>query len=310
MDIRTQPKVSVIIPLFNLRPYVGEAIDSVLNQTYPNIEIIVVDDGSTDNPETVLNKYKGRIELVRQENRGLSSARNTGIRNSEGEYLVFLDADDYVSPNKIEMEVETLEKYPKVGWVYGVSLVVDENKRVIRRIPDDVLEPNERPPEGNIFNRLILRCLMLVNAVIIRREVVDVGLFDESLTSCEDWDFWLRVSVKYDVKHIREPLAFVRYRPDSMSRNAFRLYSNKIRVIKKICQLYPDLTRPYRDKLNKVLADIHTLLGLRYHNEEKLEESASEFLNSIRVCPFQRRVYLNLALVVLKILGIPIPISL
>ncbi len=309
MDVKTRPKVSVIIPLYNLKHYIKEAIDSVLNQTYPKIEIIIVDDGSTDNPETVLNEYRNRIKVIRQENEGLASARNTGIKNSEGEYLVFLDADDYICPNKIETEIEILEKHPKIGWVYEKSLTIDENKRIIRKLPDIAIKPTEQPPQGKIFHKLLLENLMPVNAVMIRRKVIDVGMFDESLTSYEDWDFWIRVSAKYEVKYINKPLAFVRFRPDSMQRNTIRFCLNKIRVINKACRLYPELIYPYKHRLNKMLAYTHNSLGAEYYHKDKFKESASQFLNSISVYFFQRKVYFNLALVILKILKIPMPIS-
>lgn len=271
-----------------------------------------MDDGSTDKPDSVLNKYRQRIKLIRQKNKGLCNARNRGIKKSEGEYLVFLDADDYISPNKIEIEVKVLEKYPKIGWVYETSLTFDENKRIIRKLPDAVLEPTEQPPQGNIFHKLFIGRgnLMVVNGVMIRKNVTDVGMFDESLRSYGDWDFWLRVSAKYEVKYIDKPLAFVRSRPDSLQRNFIKFNSCKIQVINKICRLYPDLTHPYKYEINRVLAQTHNYLGVEYYKKDRLKESASEFLKAIKACPLGKRVYFNLTLVILKILRIPCRISL
>lgn len=298
--------------MHNLKQYVGQAIDSALNQTYPKIEIIVVDDGSTDRPGTVLKEYKDHIKLITQENRGPSSARNVGISQSEGNYLVFLDADDYICPNKIENEVEILEQNPEIGWVYERSLIVDENKHIIRKLPEAVLEPTEQPPQGKIFHKLFMGRgnLMPVNAVMIRKKVIEVGLFDESLRGYEDWDFWLRVSAKYEVKYIDRTLAFVRSRPDSSQRNFIMFYSDKIRVINKICRLYPDLTHPYKYEINRVLAQTHNYLGVEYYKKDRLKESASEFIKAIKACPLGKRVYFNLTLVILKILRIPCRISL
>jgi len=270
-----------------------------------------VDDGSTDRPETVLNEYKDHIKLISQENKGPSSARNTGIKKSEGEYLVFLDADDYICPNKIEIEVEVLEKNLKLGWVYETSLTFDEDNRMIRKLPDAVLEPTEQTPQGKIFHKLFIGRgnLMPVNAVMIRKKVLDVGLFDESLRGYEDWDFWLRVSAKYEIKYIDKPLAFVRSRPDSSQRNFIMFYSDRIRVINKIRRLYPDLTHPYKYEINRVLAHTHNYLGVEYYKKDKLKESASEFIKAIKARPLGRRVYFNLTLVILKILRIPCRIS-
>lgn len=307
LHMKMDPKVSVIIPLFNARQYVRGAIDSVLSQTYRNIEIIVVDDGSTDNPEIVLEKYSDRIKFIRlEENKGPSIARNIGIRTSTGEYLVFLDADDYVSTEKIEMEIEVLEKHPETGWVYESSLTFDEDGRVFRELPQKFLQPNEDPPQGKIFHRLILRNLMVVNAVMIKRGVLDVGTFDESLRGFEDWDLWLRVSAKYEVKYIDKALAFVRFHPDSSQRNVIRFWSDKLRVIDKISRLYPSLTDPYRNEIIKVLAEAYYYVGLGYYHKDEFRESASQFLKAIWAYPFQRRVYFDLTLAILKFLRIPV----
>jgi glycosyltransferase involved in cell wall biosynthesis len=303
------PRVSVVIPLFDLKQYVGEAIDSVLQQTYPNIEIIVVDDGSTDNPETVLSDYRDHIKLITQENKGLASARNTGIRNSEGEYLVFLDADDYISPEKIEVEVEVLEKHSATGWVYENSLAFDEDGQFIRRIPQDFLLPNEDPPQGMVFQRLILTNFMTVNSVMIRKTtLLAVGTFDESLRGgFEDWDLWLRISPKNEVRYIDEDLAFVRIRTGSLSSqiNAIPFLLAKLRVIKKICQQYPDLTHSLRDGIMIMVAQTHFRLGTEYFNKGRFGESSFEFARSIKSCPFQKRAYFWLIWSVLKTLRIP-----
>ena len=292
--------VSIIIPMYNSIKYIDNTIQSALNQTYPNIEIIVVDDGSTDTPETVLNKYKDRIRLIRQENAGLSHARNIGIKNSEAEYLVFLDADDYITLDKIAMEVKVLEKNQEIGWVYESSLTIDENKRIIRKLPDNAIKSTEQPPQGKRFHKLLIRNLMPVNAVMIRKTCLDVGVFDESLTSYEDWDFWLRVAAKYEVKYINKTLAFVRSRPNSMQRDTIRFHLNKIRVIKKICRLYPNLTRQYKQEIKKILASLHIYVGVEYYSKDKFEDASSEFINAIRVYPFQMRSYFYLILVFLK----------
>ena len=113
------PKVSVIIPTYQYDSFIGEAIDSVLAQTYKDYELIVVDDGSIDRTREIISKYGSNINYIYQENKGLAAARNTGIRATKGEYLSFLDADDAWLPNKLEVEVEFLDTHPVVGMVYS-----------------------------------------------------------------------------------------------------------------------------------------------------------------------------------------------
>jgi hypothetical protein len=206
----------------------------------------------------------------------------------------------------VETGVGTLESDPGFDWAYSRAVVLDGNGTVLRRFPEAVLVPYERPPEGNMFSSLFIdhENFIPVNAIMIRRKVIDVGMFDESLTSYEDWDFWLRVSVKYEVKYINKLLAFVRFRPDSMHRNAVRFYSNEARVIRKICNLYPHLINHRRRELCRRLAGIHDQVGMEYFDRGQFARSTFEFSRSITAYPFRRRSYLNLVTVLLNAIGI------
>lgn len=304
--MKKRPLVSIIIPTYNHAQFLPDAVESVLSQTYSNWECIIVDDGSTDNTEEIVQNYLNRDTRIKYlsltRNRGLSAARNVGIKESEGKYLVFLDADDYISPTKIEKEVKVLENHPEVGWVYEKSLIIDEkSKQVIQRLPEMALKPNEKPPEGRIFYKLLGRNLMPVNAVMIEKKIVEsVGLFDESLKSYEDWDLWLRVAVKYDIKFLNDTLAFVRFRPHSMQRDFITFYSNRIKVIRKICKMYPDLASRYKHVIRKTLAQTHYHLGAEYCNKRRTKDSMLEFIRAIKLNPFQKMAYISLIRAFLK----------
>ncbi len=293
-------KVSVIIPTYNHSQYVCRAIDSILAQTYKDYEVIVVDDGSTDGTREVLSKYGNKINYIYQENKGLPSARNTGIKASTGEYFVFLDADDYISPKALEIEVRFLENHPQIGWVYSDYYCVNKKGNILAQFSKGITS-DITPPEGMVFKRFLQGNFVPINAVMIRKRCVnDVGFFDESLTSYEDGDFWLRVSAKYELKYINEPLAFQRMYAASMRTDLVRLRINTIQVINKICRLYPDLTLIYKNKINKNLADIHNYLGFEYYHQGKLKEAKSELLSSVRYYPFQKKVYFYLFLIFMK----------
>lgn len=229
MNSKTGPKVSVIIPLFNQKQYIGEAIDSVLSQTYPNIEIIVVNDGSTDNPLSVLEKYEKNIILINQQNRGLAGARNAGIRHSSGEYLQFLDADDLIFPEKIQSQVDFLENNPEFGVSYS-------NFRSFEFFDKDKYRPPSIKLPGTVLDRLILGEVMAVHTFLLRKKCIEeAGLFDEGLECYEDRDFWVKIAcagVKFYC--MDKVLALYRVHDASMTRDTLRQAKGKVVFIKKV----------------------------------------------------------------------------
>jgi glycosyltransferase involved in cell wall biosynthesis len=288
------PRVSVIIPLFNLKEYVGDAIDSALRQTYGNIEVIVIDDGSDDRPDTVLSKYGRLIEVLRQEHRGPSSARNSGIRMARGKYLLFLDADDYIGPDKVEIQVEGLETHPELGWVYGNSLTIDQDGNVLRRLPEAAIGAGTKAPQGIIFEKLFRRNFIAVNAAMVRKNIAIAEMFDESLRGFEDWDFFLRISARYQVGHTGKAMAFVRFRPDSSQGNVVGFYSDKLRVIRKMCELYPDLTKPVGRQVKATVAETYNIVGEGYEERGNMSNAISQYLSSVTTYPFQKTAYRNM----------------
>lgn len=180
--------VSIVIPSYNASRYIKEAVDSALAQTYRNIEIIVVDDGSTDDTREVLGQCiaTGKIRYIYQENRGLASARNTGIKNAKGDYIAFLDADDLFLPSKVEEQVEFLEKN-QFDVCYCDLLHFTESE------PKKFYHHRYKYPSGDVFGELLKRQFINPLTLLIRREVFEkYGYFDENLRRSEDYDLWLR----------------------------------------------------------------------------------------------------------------------
>lgn len=199
-----KPCVSVIIPTFNRGWILKESIESVLAQTYTDFELIVVDDGSTDNTHEVLQTFLGCITVIRQENAGVSAARNRGIRAASGRLVSFLDSDDLWLPRKLECQVAFFESTPEAMICQTEETWIRKGKRV---------NPKKRhhKESGIIFERSLLLCLVSPSAVMIRRTLFDaVGLFDESLPACEDYDLWLRIGYRYPVYLIDDPLIIKR----------------------------------------------------------------------------------------------------
>ena len=194
------PLVSVVVPTFNRAGQLGEALDSVLAQTYPHWELIVVDDGSRDETPRLLAGYGPRIRTIPQENRGVSAARNRGIRAAQGDFVALLDSDDYWLPAKLADQVAFFQRHPALMLCQTEEIWVRNGRRVNPKT-------RHRKFGGMIFEKTLPLCLISPSAVMLRRALLqEVGLFDETLPACEDYDLWLRITWKYPVGLIETPL--------------------------------------------------------------------------------------------------------
>jgi len=210
------PKVSVIIPAYNAMVHLPETIATVLEQTYTDFEVVVVNDGSTDKiEEWIVQISDPRIKLVSQANLGLAGARNTGISESQGEYLAFLDADDLWESTKLAKQVQILDNHPEVGLVYTWVAYIDEQGNSTGRVVNN-------QQQGEIWQELTQRNLVECGSVaMVRRQCFEqCGLFDSNLGSfVEDWDMWLRIAKSYPFQVVKEPLVYYRQVTNSASRN-------------------------------------------------------------------------------------------
>ncbi len=198
------PRVSVIIPTFNRGRVLEEAVASVLAQTFTDFELIVVDDGSTDGTHERLQRYGQRLTCVRQPNRGVSAARNAGLEQSSGELIALLDSDDLWRPGKLARQVAFFEHRPDAQICQTEEIWIRRGKRVNPK-------KRHRKPSGWIFEPSLALCLVSPSAVMMRRGVLEtMGGFDESLPACEDYDLWLRISLRYPVHLIDAPLTVKR----------------------------------------------------------------------------------------------------
>ncbi|UCE40736.1 MAG: glycosyltransferase [Candidatus Aminicenantes bacterium] len=203
--------VSIVITTFNRENLVSDAVESALAQTYKDIEVVVVDDGSTDNTRQVLDKYIKDEKIVYhyQENKGCSGAKATGVRISKGDYVALLDSDDIWYPDKLERQIPLFEKNKDVGVVYSFCTRQRFNR------PDKVLGT---VCTGYLFPRLILGNCIPNTTAVFRKELVDkIGNFDENLSRSEDWDFWLRCSEHVQFDLVPEILAEMRVFGDNLS---------------------------------------------------------------------------------------------
>jgi glycosyltransferase involved in cell wall biosynthesis len=194
-------KYSVVIPTYNRAGFLKKAMDSVLGQSFGDFELIIVDDGSGDSTSALIEKCEdNRVRYFYQQNRGPASARNAGLKKERGEYIAFLDSDDWWLQNKLERSRGAIERYPEYS-VFHTQEKWFRNGRVLNQ------KKIHAKPSGYIFEECLRLCCVSMSTAVLKREVFEtVGFFDEDLPVCEDYDFWLRVSVKYPVCLIDEVL--------------------------------------------------------------------------------------------------------
>ena len=221
----------MIIPTYNRAACLGRAIDSVLAQTYRDFELLIVDDGSTDQTRELVAGYGAQVAYVFQANRGVSSARNVGIRSTTGALVAFLDSDDAWLPAKLARQVAIMAQQPDIPLCHTEEIWI---RRGVRVNP----QQKHRKYTGDIFPYCLPLCVISPSSVMIRRTLFEtVGYFDESLPACEDYDLWLRITKDYPVYFIEQPL-LVKYggHPDQLSRIHWGLDRFRIQTLEKLLQ--------------------------------------------------------------------------
>ena len=229
------PKISAIIPTYNNAEFLQEAIESVLAQTYKDIEIIVVDDGSTDNTEDVVKNYAGKLTYIRQENAGPAKARNTGILQAKGEYIAFLDADDSWLPNKTEEQLKVLEDNPNSALVYSKAIFFDSDTgNEVRISPEEVYS-------GSVFDTLLSKTGPIVLSSVIARSGIlyEIGMFEESLFAVEDIHLWLKIAKTHEITGIDKALVKRRLHSKNISLSS-NIRNIILDCLDNIVALFPD----------------------------------------------------------------------
>jgi glycosyltransferase involved in cell wall biosynthesis len=252
--------VSVIMPAFRVAEYIAEALDSVLAQRFDDYEIIVVNDGSPDTEELerVLAGYQPHIVYLKQQNRGLSGARNTAIRAARGEFIALLDPDDMWEPDYLAVHVAAMRNDPTIDVYYSNAIIFGDGADVGRELMDVC------PTAGEVsFESVIMQeCNVLICATVRREAILRAGLFDEALRSSEDFDLWLRIlKTGGRVSYHRQPLARYRRRRGSLSSDPVWMCEHYLQVLDKV-ERTMTLTRSELETVQRRSAHMRATLNL------------------------------------------------
>lgn len=267
--------VSVIIPSYNCEAYIRQTINSILDQTYRNIEILVIDDGSTDGTPDIVEKFGDKVRLIRQKNAGVCAARNLGFRESRGKFVCFMDHDDYWFPEKISSQVFQMQENPVAGVVFN-NFKLWHARNGAFPDPSDLtshIDPRKKENAlcGWVYHAFLMDCQMLTSTAMFRREVLDInGVFDESLPYGEDWDLWLRIAQNTQFIKLSRSMTLYRQHVKQGNRLVRPVdYRTLIleRAVKKWGYASRDGRRIPQDVFEKRLAAYHADFGLHHLRE-------------------------------------------
>lgn len=271
-------KVSIIIPAYNKARLTVKTVESALNQSYSNVEVIVVDDGSTDDTRACLSQFGNKINYIFKENGGCCSARNFGFKNAKGEYVGFLDCDDLYAEDKVERCVDYLRTYPEFGLVHTAAYFIDGTSKTV-----GFYSHRKSNLEGRIFKRLLFGNYICNSTPIIRRECLEqVGGFDESIFVPADWDMWLRIAQKYQIGYIQEPLTKYRVSGNYTLQNLDQAKEDELQVLENAMQTHSQL-RFFLKK--KAFSSLFLRYAQTFLIKGDLEKMRADFISSLKYNP-------------------------
>ena len=244
--------VTVVIPAFNAESYIDAALGSIAEQTLRDVEVILIDDGSTDGTLRRAARFAGALDqkIVRQANAGPAAARNTGVRRALGRYCAFLDADDVMLPERLAAQAALLDANPQLGLVYSDLMTFDERGTVHR-----TRRAFSELHDGTVLDRLLLDNFITTSTVMAPKErLLDAGLFSEQRRVAEDYELWLRIAARWRVGMIDRPLVRYRYRPGSLSDDRLHCARCALEVIEAFWQEHSDYFRNHPGVYRRSLA--------------------------------------------------------
>lgn len=303
------PLVSVIIPAYNAEKYILLTIRSVLEQNYRPLEILLIDDGSTDSTAALVEREAPQVRIIRQANAGVAAARNTGLRLATGELICFVDADDGWFPGKLAAQVNYLLQQPNVGMVYHGWLVWKpdaDGQYVVPQQPDFAnAKKIDMERSGWIYHKLLLDCIVHTSTVMMRNQVFkNVGFFETHLSNGEDYNYWLRVSRKFEIHKLKGVYSYYREVIGSLT-NTLKLQNFEYMVIQRAVKEWgltsPDGRVLPAKRIHKRLAKLAFNFGYDHFYRGSPKIARQAFLNAIKHEPLMWRALPYIAASQLKI---------
>lgn len=292
----SNPLVSVIIPSYNCEHYIAQTIESVLNQTFKDIELIVVDDGSTDSTREIVKSYGDPVRLITQQNARVCAARNRGISESKGKYICLMDHDDFWFPYKLEEQIKTLEKHGETGVVFApfIRWHSDADGRFpepATLTPPENVGGTDREYSGWIYHHLLLDCVMLTSSAMFRKEVFEkCGAFDVSLPYSEDWDLWIRITREFQFIKLKRPNTLYRQHPQQGNLVVRDIDYRTVlleKTVKKWGYCSQDGRCTSKDVFLKTVARYHAAFGLHHLQAGNIGTASRSFLKAWKKNPLQ-----------------------
>ncbi|MEX0729846.1 MAG: glycosyltransferase [Aquisalimonadaceae bacterium] len=292
--MNSEPLITVITPTFNRADYLGQAIESVLAQTWPHFELLVVDDGSTDDTATLMERYlpDKRIQYFRQENQGQSVARNLALSHAKGEFVCFLDSDNAWLPEKLEISLRAFEDNPDVDIIYGDAITIDETGAEISR-------ENMKRHSGRIVPQMLRDNCVSMNTAMTRRRCFDErGGMSGRRRVADDYDLWLRFSAYYRFLYIPEYLAYYRVMADQISSDKTRRFDTNEAILRDFLAEHGDRVTPAEARMG--WCHFHTRKGRYLASEGRRGEALACYARALRHNPVARPPWRALAKLVLR----------
>ncbi len=285
-SMAAEPLVSVVIPAYNCARYLPAAIESSLSQTYPAVEIIVVDDGSTDETSEVLSRYS-RVIATRQNNKGLSNARNQGIRKAHGEYIALLDGDDIWPETKLADQVAFMEVHPEFGVLFGDARRFANNgwtePTLFTRYRLDATFFGSESQVVEPLRKLLTMNFIPVGTVLVRKNcLLEAGLFDEKFRRVEDWDMWLRVALRAGFAYSRDIWKLKRTHESNLSNNTEAMALSAIAVMEKLHSEHGSELTALGIDIAPHLRDAYSNLGYFYLRALTFEQARKALSASLK----------------------------
>ncbi len=281
-------KITAVIPSYNNADFIADAINSILRQTQPVDEIIVIDDGSTDNTEQIVQALSADIIYFKQENRGPSAARNQGIKLAKGDWIAFLDADDQWVQNKIETQLGNLERYPELRLLTADMTEIDKHGQVLTKsalAKHNLFDGFQRlngGPIPNALTALLEKNFIPPSTVLVFREILfETGLFNENIRFGEDLELWAKIAAKYPINCLPESLALRRLHGNNATQNILRMLEDLVKVLRSLKSNVRNELASQGCNIDMLIANSLTNLGYWYFSQARYKEARTAFLSSL-----------------------------